>query len=100
MSHNQTTRREDLSTPTPRQKRNLLSLEPDDGVVQQVGEVQLPALLDDVAVLAHEEPADVGEEEAAAGVVRVRVRLRVLVVHTVVPAPLVDVILCKTHMAR
>lgn len=54
---------------------HLLSLEPDDRVIQQVSEIQLPALLDDVAVLAHEEPADVGEEEAAAGVVRVRVRL-------------------------
>lgn len=48
-------------------------------------------------MLAHEEPADVGEEEAPAGVVRVRVRLRVLVVHAVVSAPLVDVVLHKKH---
>lgn len=77
------------------QRLHSLSLEPDDRVFQQVSEIQLPALLDDIAVLAHEEPADVGEEEAAAGVVRVRVRLRVLVVHAVVPAPLVDVVLYK-----
>lgn len=76
---------------------HLLSLEPDDGVVQQVSEIQFSPLLNDVPVLAHEQPADVGEEEATAGVVRVCVRLRVLVVHAVVSAPLVDVILQREH---
>lgn len=79
------------------QHSHLLSLEPDDGVIQQVSEIQFPPLLYDVPVLAHEQPADVGEEEATAGIVRVRVRLGVLVVHTVVSAPLVDVVLHRKH---
>ncbi|GLH16445.1 uncharacterized protein GBIM_20714 [Gryllus bimaculatus] len=41
----------------------------------------------------HVQPAHVREEEAAAGVVRVGVRLAVLVVHAVVAHPLVDVVL-------
>lgn len=95
MSHNQTTRWRYLSTPphTRAQHSHLLSLEPDNRVIQQVSEIQFPPLLYDVPVLAHEQPANVGEEEATAGVVRVRVCLRVLVVHTVVSAPLVDVVL-------
>lgn len=99
MSHNQTTRWRYLSTPphTRAQHSHLLSLEPDNRVIQQVREIQFPPLLYDVPVLAHEQPANVGEEEATAGVVRVRVCLRVLVVHTVVSAPLVDVVLHGKH---
>lgn len=72
---------------------HLLSLESDDGVIQQIGEIQLSSLFYDVFVLAHKQPANVGEEEAPAGIVWVRICLRVLVVHAVVSAPLVDVIL-------
>lgn len=81
----------------PIQCSHLLSLEPDNRVVQQVGEIQLPPLLYDIPVLTHKQPANVGEEEATAGIVRVRICLRVLVVHTVVSAPLVDVILHRKH---
>lgn len=72
---------------------HLLSLEPDHRVSQQVGNVQLPPLLDDIPVLADKQPPDVREEEAAPGVVGVSVRLRVLVVDAVVPGPLEDVVL-------
>lgn len=76
---------------------HLLSLESDNGVIQKISEIQLSSLFYDVFVLAHEQPADVGEEEATAGIVGVCICLRVLVVHTVVSAPLVDVILQREH---
>lgn len=44
-------------------------------------------------MLAHQQPADVGEEEPLFGVVGVRVRLGVLVVDAVVPGPLEYVVL-------
>ena len=72
---------------------HLLSLEPDHGVSQQVGDVKLPPLLNDVPMLADIPPADVREEEAPAGIVWVSVRLRVLVMDSVVPRPLEDVVL-------
>lgn len=72
---------------------HLLSLEHDDFVGQQVLELQLSSLLDDFRVFAHQQPADVGEEEAPRGVVRVCICLRVLVVHPVIPGPLVDIVL-------
>lgn len=68
-------------------------LEHDHGVRAQVPQLQLASLLQDVGVLPHQQPADVREEEPPQGVVRVGVRLRVLVVHAVVPRPLVDVVL-------
>lgn len=44
-------------------------------------------------MLAHQQPADVGEEEAPFGIVGVRVGLGELVVDAVVPGPLEYVIL-------
>lgn len=44
-------------------------------------------------MLAHEQPANVGEEEAPHGIVWVCVRFRELVMDTVVPDPLIDVVL-------
>lgn len=96
-SHNEVVRTPSTPCHAMAARSHLLSLEPDNGVVQQVSEIQFSPLLDDVPVFAHEQPADVGEEEATAGVVRVCVRLRVLVVHAVVSAPLVDVILQREH---
>lgn len=72
---------------------HLLSLESDDGVIQQIGEIQLSSLFYDVFVLAHKQPANVGEEEAPHSIVRVCICLGELVVDTVVPGPLIDVIL-------
>ena len=72
---------------------HLLSLEPDHRISQQVGDVKLPPLLDNIPMLADKQPPDMGEEEAPAGVVGISVGLRVLVVDSVVPGPLEDVIL-------
>lgn len=72
---------------------HLLSLEPDHRISQQVGDVKLPPLLDNIPMLADKQPPDMGEEEAPAGVVGISVRLRVLVVDSVVPGPLEDVVL-------
>lgn len=49
-------------------------------------------------MLAHQQPADVGEEEAPFGVVGVRVGLGELVVDAVVPGPLEYVVLITGEM--
>lgn len=72
---------------------HLLSLEPDHRISQQVSDIQVSPLLDDISMLPNKQPPDVGEEEAPAGVVGVSVSLRVLVVDSMVPGPLEDVVL-------
>jgi hypothetical protein len=42
-----------------------------------------------IRMLFHEQPADVSEKEAALGIVRIGVRLRVFVVHPVISTPLI-----------
>lgn len=81
--------------PPTQRKTNICSpsLEHHHLVGLQVGQVQLPAFFDDVGMLAHQQPADVGEEEPPFGVVGVRVGLRELVVDAVVPGPLEYVVL-------
>lgn len=76
-------------------KTNICSppLEHHHGVGLQVGQVQLLAFFDYVGMLAHQQPADVGEEEPSRGVVGVGVSLRELVVDAVVPGPLEYVVL-------
>ncbi len=54
---------------------HLLPLKHYNFVGQQVIELQLASFLNDVRVLAHQQPADVREEEAPHGVVRVGVGL-------------------------
>ena len=53
-----------------------------------------------LGVLPHQQPADVAEEEAAAGVVRIGVRIGEAVVGAVVPTPLVDVVLQGEHVTE
>lgn len=65
-------------------------LEAHNWVGNQVAQVNLFAFLLDVRVLARQEPAYVGEEETALGVVRIGVGFAVLVVDSVVAAPLED----------
>lgn len=72
---------------------DLLPLKHNNFVRLQVVEFELAPFLDDVGVFAHQQPADVREEEAPHGVVRVGLRLRVLVVNPVVSSPFVDIIL-------
>lgn len=76
-------------------KSNICSppLEHHHRVGLQVGQVQLLAFFDHVRMLAHQQPADVGEEEPPFGIVRVRVCLGELVVDAVVPGPLKYVVL-------
>lgn len=62
-------------------------------VRRQVIELQLFPLLDDIGVFAHHQPADVSEEEAPDGVVRVGISLRIFMVNPVVSSPLIDIIL-------
>eukprot|EP00968_Pinguiococcus_pyrenoidosus_P003507 scaffold228_cov312-Pinguiococcus_pyrenoidosus.AAC.25 len=82
-------RREDVAHEQRKPRVHAL-LEHDVAVGLQVREVQLSAGLDHVGVLLEVQPAHVREEEASRGVVRIGVGLRVLVVHPVVPRPVVD----------
>lgn len=79
---------------------HLLSLELDHRISKQVSDVKLSPLLNDIWMLANQQPPDVGEEEASARIVGVRICLRVLVVGSVVPGPLEDVILQRECRAR
>ena len=69
-----------------------------DGVTQYVADVDLLHLGDDFLGGFDHDPAAVGEEEAALGVVRVGVGLRVLVVHAVTPHPVHDRLLLVTNV--
>ena len=75
--------------------KHILPLKHDHFIGLQVGELQLASLLDDVRVLPHQEPADVGEEESPQGVMGVRVCLREFMVDSVISSPLINIILCK-----
>lgn len=70
-----------------------LFLEHDEGISLQVGHVNLLSILDDFGMLPGHQPADVGEEEAAIRVVRIRVRVRVFVVLPMVAHPNPEAIL-------
>ena len=59
----------------------------------QVAEIDTFVLFLDFRLRVDEEPTHVGEEEAAPGVVRVRVGVDVLVVDAVVSGPVIGVIL-------
>ena len=50
----------------------------------QVLQINVPSLYQDLRVFQHHQPAHVSKEETAVGVVRIRVRLRILVVEAVV----------------
>lgn len=69
------------------------SLERTNWVTSDVTNIDLLTLDLDLWVFANHEPAAVGEEEAALGVVRVCVGLGVLVVDAVVANPLYNVVL-------
>jgi len=76
-------------------QRNVLHVELDDGVAGDVTHVDQSSLDEDVGVLPLHKPADMSEEKAPLHVVRVGVRLRELVVHTMVSNPIVKSILKK-----
>lgn len=78
----------------------LLSLEYQDRVFVQITQVDGFALLDNVRMLADQKPSHMGEEEAPCCVMRIRVRLRVPVVDTVVARPFNDVILKSRVLAN
>ena len=67
----------------------------DDWIGEQVVQGDTAALLKDLRVLLHQQPAHMSEKEAALGVVRVGVRLAVLVVNTVVTGPFIDRVLIR-----
>lgn len=59
-------------------------------IADQIGHVDLSALLDDVGVLLAHQPSNVSEEKAATRVVRISVGVSELVVHTMIASPLQD----------
>lgn len=68
-------------------KFSLLFLEHDHPVSLQITHVYLSAELDDVGMLLVHKPADVAEEKATLGVVRVGIRVRVAMMESVVATP-------------
>jgi len=71
----------------------MFSLEDEYGIFVQVTEVDLLAFPYDLRMLLDEQPADVGEKETSFGVVGIGIGLGILVVDSVVPGPLDDVVL-------
>src|SRR5699024_8069391 len=69
------------------------ALEPHHRVLQQVAEVDCVALFNHLRVLFAHEPAHVSKEKSTVGVVWIGVCLRVLVMHSMVTTPHVNVIL-------
>lgn len=87
--------------PNKEQKRNVIfPLEPDHWVCHQVTHVNCFALFLDIRVLLHQKPPNMREKEAPFGVVRVGVGFGEFVVHSVVPTPLVNVILERHYVEK
>lgn len=78
--------------------KNLLLLESHNRILHNVVHADLTALLDDLGMLSHQQPANVGKEESAVGVVGISVSLRILVVNSMIASPLVNVILVKENL--
>ena len=72
---------------------DVLALVDDDGVLEEIADVDCFAAAFDFRMFLHEQPADVREEETAASVVRICIRFTEFVVYPVIPTPLVNVIL-------
>lgn len=79
-------------------RRYSLLMELNDGIGQDVAHIDSSALLQHFGMLLQHQPADVGEEEAAIGVVRIGIGLRVFVVDSVVADPVVKRVLKMKFM--
>jgi hypothetical protein len=77
-----------------------LALEDNHGVLSEVLVVELLAGSDHGGVLLDKEPPDVGKEQAASGVVRVAIGLRVFMVSPMVSGPVVDGSLVGHRVAK
>lgn len=71
----------------------LPALPDDDRICLEITHINRGSFVNDIRVLADQEPAHVWEEEASLRVVRVRIRVREFMVDSVVPYPFVKVIL-------
>ena len=65
----------------------------DEGVRLKIAHIDGLPLLDDFRVWCKHQPADVREQEPTASIMRIRVRLAVLMVHSVVQRPMIHVAL-------
>lgn len=68
----------------------LLLLELQDGIAFQVAHVNFLSLLQNFRVLLAHQPSHVGEEKTSSRVVRISIRVRELVMNSMVPGPLQD----------
>lgn len=76
------------------------SLKHNHFICRQVWQLQFFALFNNIGMFANHQPTNVGEEEPPSGIVGVCVCLGVLVVDTVVPRPLIYVILFIKRQAE
>lgn len=72
---------------------NLLLVKFDQGVSHDVTHIDFASLLNHLRMLAAHQPSHMGKEEATLWIVRVRVCLAELVVHPVIPYPVVHGVL-------
>lgn len=69
-------------------KKGLLLLEHDDGIGNQITEVQAFAFLHHIGMFLAQQPANMGEEEATSGIMRIGISFRELVVDTMIAGPM------------
>lgn len=72
---------------------HLLPLKHYNLVRQQIVKLQFASFFNDIRVFAHQQPANMSEEEAPNGVVRISICLWIFVVNSVVSCPFKDIIL-------
>lgn len=73
-------------------------LEHHDWIVDAIAHIDGLALFINFWAFGYHQPTDVGEEEAAASIMRVRIRVLILVVHPVVEDPHPDTILMRNQI--
>jgi len=81
------------------QQEVVFSLESENGVAEQVREVQFRSLRLDLRVLSHQQPSHMREEEAAINVMRIGISVGPFVMASVISCPFNDVIL-ESHALK
>lgn len=79
---------------------SLPALPNDNRILLEIAHVDRGTLADDIRMLAYQEPAHVREEEASLRVVRICIRVRKLMMDSVIPHPFVNMILRNIIFSR
>ena len=74
-------------------KNIILVLKLQDWISSEVTQIRFSSAFDDHRMLLQHQPADVSKKESPVCIVRIRISLRVLVMYTMIPAPVDDIVL-------